>query len=202
MYNYVYICIAYILLFYFLYILRINTMSRKTSKKIAEVIKEDIEEPEDTEEPEENEPEPVIEKVKLTKKGKPYLTDEERREIRLNNLKKATDAKLRYKKEREQQEKHIMKQVIKNEKNKVIENEKPQKTSIVKKKKQVIIEESESDEEVEKIIIRRKKNKPVQYEEADYISLIKQNTKDTIQQKLENERLKMAMLSIMPSYKF
>ena len=80
------------------------------------------------------------------------------------------------------------------------------KAQPIKPKKVVEVEDDSDDEddpEEEKIIVKRKKNKslPVVNEE-DYTQLIKQSAVEQLQKRLENERIRMSLLSIAPNYRF
>jgi hypothetical protein len=160
-------------------------------------------------------PEPVQSlPVKLNKKtGKPLLTDEERRQIRIENLQRAKKAK---------QERDAITTTLKQSKKELthleLERQK-QELDLVKKKideisskpmprkltrKQAVQEQDDEEDDEEEVVAKpkqtRARRQPTQ--EVPYSHLVKQTAADQIRQRLENERIKMAMLSIMPSYKF
>jgi len=151
-----------------------------------------------------------------SKSGKPLLSDEQRRQIRLQNLEKAKKAKQeknditktlkQSKKELTQLELQKQKEELEAVKQKIeVMNTKPKP----KPKKKILIQQEEEDEEEdeeETVGIQPKRTrvkKPiVQEQDVDYSSLVKQSAAEQIRKQLENERIKMAMLSIMPSYRF
>jgi hypothetical protein len=73
-------------------------------------------------------------------------------------------------------------------------------------RKQAVQEQYEDEDEEEEVIVKPKRaprtRQAVQHQEPSYSNLVKQTAADQIRQRLENEHIKMAMLSIMPSYKF
>lgn len=192
-------------------------------KKANEVYEVDNEYEYDTEE--------VVEEVKeaprINKKtGKPYLSDQEKKRIRQENMKKAIEAKqqkneitksLKEKKkeltkvELEQKKKELEEieqrlEQKRQEELKLLSSRRTKtKAQPVKPKKVVEVEEDDEDddEEEEKIIVKRKKCKqlPVVNEE-DYSQLIKQSAVEQLQKRLENERIRMSLLSIAPNYRF
>jgi hypothetical protein len=74
----------------------------------------------------------------------------------------------------------------------------------VKPKKVVEVEDDDDDdeEEEEKIIIKRKKGRQPVVNDDDYSHLIKQSAVEQLQKRLENERIRMSLLSIAPNYRF
>jgi hypothetical protein len=164
------------------------------------------------------EPEPVQSlPVKLNKKtGKPLLSDEEKRAIRIENLQRAKKAKeerdaitttlRRSKKELTHLELERQKQELDLVKKKIDEiSSKPMPKKLTRKQVVQEQDDEEDDEDEEEEVIAKPKQtrarrQPTQ--EVGYSHLVKQTAADQIRQRLENERIKMAMLSIMPSYKF
>ncbi len=157
------------------------------------------------------EPEPVQSlPVKLNKKtGKPLLSDEEKRAIRIENLQRAKKAKeerdaitttlKQSKKELTHLELERQKQELDLVKKKIDEiSSKPMPKKLTRK--QVVQEQDDDEDDEEEIVQTRARRQPTQ--EVGYSHLVKQTAADQIRQRLENERIKMAMLSIMPSYKF
>ena len=151
--------------------------------------------------------------VKVNKKtGKPLLSDEEKKKIRLANLEKAIQAKrekgavttllVKSKKElsdlqvqRTREELAVVnKQIEKMKNGQQVAKTKP-------KKKKIIVEDTdeETDEE-EEVVVKPKKK--VAKPDVDYGHLLKQSAAEQIRKNLENEHIKMAMLSIMPGYRF
>ena len=85
------------------------------------------------------------------------------------------------------------------EKEEVEEEEEEEPVKPVKTKKKVVKEiiESDSDSSVEEVIVRRKKKKdPKVYDEDDYINMIKQNAQEKLKERLNEERLRLARLSL------
>lgn len=163
------------------------------------------------------EPEPVQTlPVKLNKKtGKPLLSDEEKRQIRIENLQRAKKAKeerdaittslKQSKKELTHLELERQKEELELVKKKIDEiSSKPMPKKLTRK--QAVQEQYEDEDEEEEVIVKPKRaqrpRQAVQHQEPSYSNLVKQTAADQIRQRLENERIKMAMLSIMPSYKF
>jgi len=169
--------------------------------------------------PQEKKSEPII----ISKKtGKTMLSEDERQRIRLANLAKAHEAKkqkgdmskdlkqtmmelkkisILKKKEDIEEMKRLIAKYKDMDKKKHDESEKVETCVKPKKKGKIIVQEEddEDESEEEEVIIKRKAPKQ---KTQDYGALIKQNAIDKIKKDLENERLKMAMLSIMPNYKF
>lgn len=193
----------------------------KKIAKIPEVTEDLMEEPEPQPE---QEPPQSAKPVKINKKtGKPLLTDEERRQIRIENLQRAKKAKeerdaitttlKQSKKELTQLELERQKQELELVKKRIDEiSTKPLPKKLTKK---IVVEETDDDEEEEEVVVKpkrapRKPQAPRQpqpptqshYQEPSYTHLVKQSAAEQIRQRLENERIKMALLSIMPSYKF
>jgi hypothetical protein len=193
-------------------------------KKVNEVKEVDSDSGDDIEE--------VIEEVKeapkINKKtGKPYLSDEEKLKIRRENMRKAIEAKQQKNditKSLKEKKKELTKVELEQKKKELEEleqrlEEKKQeearllssrrtkpKAQPTKPKKVVEVEDyddEEDDPEEEKIIVKRKKNKslPIVNEE-DYTQLIKQSAVEQLQKRLENERIRMSLLSIAPNYRF
>jgi hypothetical protein len=163
------------------------------------------------------EPEPVQSlPVKLNKKtGKPLLSDEEKRQIRIENLQRAKKAKeerdaittslKQSKKELTHLELERQKEELELVKKKIDEiSSKPMPKKLTRK--QAVQEQYEDEDEEEEVIVKPKRapraRQAAQHQEPSYSNLVKQTAADQIRQRLENERIKMAMLSIMPSYKF
>lgn len=156
------------------------------------------------------------EEVKINKKtGKPYLTDAEKRQIRIDNLEKAKIAKLerdaittslkQSKKELTQLELAKQKEELEIVKKRIDEINKPKPDRKKPVKKMIVEEQYDDEEEDEEVVVQPKKaSRPRKAvgQETSYSHLVKQSAAEQIRQRLENERIKMAMLSIMPSYKF
>jgi hypothetical protein len=164
------------------------------------------------------EPEPVQSlPVKLNKKtGKPLLSDEEKRQIRIENLQRAKKAKeerdaittslKQSKKELTHLELERQKEELELVKKKIDEiSSKPMPKKLTRKQ-QAVQEQYEDEDEEEEVIVKPKRTPRARQQtvqqEPSYSNLVKQTAADQIRQRLENERIKMAMLSIMPSYKF
>jgi hypothetical protein len=196
-------------------------------KKVNEVKEVDSDSADDAEEVIEE----VKEAPKINKKtGKPYLSDEEKLKIRRENMQKAIEAKQQKNnitKSLKEKKKELTKVELEQKKKELEELEqrleekkqeearllssrrtkpKAQPIKPIKPKKVVEVEDDSDDEddpEEEKIIVKRKKNKslPVVNEE-DYTQLIKQSAVEQLQKRLENERIRMSLLSIAPNYRF
>jgi len=192
-------------------------------RKVANIPKvaDDAEEYDITEEEEihEGSKEQVV--VKVSKRtGKPLLSEEERRQIRLENLEKAKRAKQeknnitktlkQSKKELTQLELQKQKEELEAIKQKIeTMNTQKQQPKPKPKKKIIVQEEDEEEEEEEQVIVQPKRTRaqpvrrPVQQtQDVDYSNLVRQSAAEQIRKQLENERIKMAMLSIMPNYRF
>ena len=166
----------------------------------------------------------VQEVPKINKKtGKPYLSDEEKKRIRQENMRKAIEAKqaknditkgLKEKKKEltkvELQEKLRQLEEIeekleakKQEELKLLSSRRTKPKAPVKPKKVVEVEvDDDDDEEEEKIIIKKKKGRQPVVNDDDYSHLIKQSAVEQLQKRLENERIRMSLLSIAPNYRF
>lgn len=161
----------------------------------------------------------VNEAPKLNKKtGKPLLSDEEKRAIRLQNMQKAIEAKkkkneitktLKEKKKELSQieldkQKKELDEIQKQIELKRQQDAKQKPAKPVKKVVKKIIEEDDEESEPEEQIIVKRKKKPAMpvVNEDDYSHLIKQSAVEQLQKRLENERIRMSLLSIAPNYRF
>lgn len=146
--------------------------------------------------------------VEKSSKPKKEMT-EKQKEVRLKNLQKAL---LKRKENKELREKEVEiskleKEKMKKDKLDDLENRKLQLTQSKEtepsKKTKVIEPEPEEDyssssSEEEIIVRRRKPNKkkiPV-YDEDEYVNLVKQTAQEKLKERLNNERVKMAMMSL------
>lgn len=185
-------------------------------KKVTEVY-------EDNEEYEDEQLEEVAqekEAPRISKKtGKPLLSDEEKRAIRVQNMQKAIEAKkkkneitktLKEKKkeltqiELEKQKKEL-EEIQRQIELKKQQDAKQARAKPVKKIVKQIIEEDDDESEPEEQIIVRRKKKPASVpvvHEDDYSQLVKQSAVEQLQKRLENERIRMSLLSIAPNYRF
>lgn len=159
--------------------------------------------------------------VKLNKRtGKPLLSDEERKQIRLENLAKAKEAKQKKnditktlkqsKKELTSLELQKQKEELEAIKQRIetINTQKPKQKP--KPNKKINIGEDDDEDEYDEEIVERPhktRTQPVrksvnQNGKVDYGHLVKESATEQMRKQLENERIKMAMLSIMPTYRF
>ena len=80
------------------------------------------------------------------------------------------------------------------------------KTPKIKRKVQRIVEVSDSDSEEEEVVNVKKPKAPKASQgvkQADYIEMVKQTASEKMRKELENERMKIAMMSMFPNqYKF
>ena len=187
-------------------------MARKKVQEVHEVYDDELEPVEDDIKDIQDEP------VKLSKKtGKPLLSDEEKRAIRVKNMQKAILAKqaknditktLKEKKkelsnvelDRQKRELEDIKEQIELKKQELA-NSKSKKAPVKRPKaRPVEVEEydDEDSEPEEQVIVRHKK--PIA--QANYSKLVKQSAIEQLQKNLENERIKMSLLSIAPNYRF
>jgi hypothetical protein len=187
-----------------------------TRKKINRVY-EDNEEYEEYDEKQEDVEEEVKEPPRISKKtGKPLLSNEEKLKIRRENMAKAIEAKkqkndiTRTLKEKKKELTQIELERQKKELEEIqrqIELKQQIKAKPVKKVVKQIIEEDDEESEPEEQIIVRRKKKPVSVPvvhqgQDDYSQLVKLSAVEQLQKRLENERIRMSLLSIAPNYRF